>query len=228
MPSKKSAHACRFSIEAMSANLPNLYMWTFTWADVLDIEEASIRWKRFLTQPDGWCAAFPYMSGIRVFEIHPGADPFMPDLSHGLHVHAVIDRRVPVDITRSIWNRKKGGRLHVKAIPAEKAMYIGKYLAKQRVECLKGRRLWAPFGKCEASKVKDIVVDTRWTATYQFMATVVNGFSRLRWDQRARLVSQFVFSEDIHGAFASIGMEENLCETPEEHEHSHVVREVVP
>ena len=88
-------------------------------------------------------------------------------LSHGLHVHAAIDLYVPLDIIHKIWEREgKGSRLHVKQIPREGALYVGKYLAKQRIECLGRRRLWGAFGSCESSKCKDILVDCRWTATY--------------------------------------------------------------
>jgi hypothetical protein len=202
-------------------------MWTFTWPDVIDIPEAAKRWHRFISDHDGFCKAFPYTSGLRVFEQHPGSDPFEPDLSHGLHVHAVVPDRLPVDIVRSIWLRKGGGRLNVKYVPAEKAMYIGKYLSKQRIESLKGVRLWAPFGLCEANKVKDIVVDSRWTSTYQFLAAAVHGFKEMRWDQRARIVTRFCMGESFQDAFASIGMEEAWDEDAEaRHDHLHGVKEV--
>lgn len=228
MPSKKSSIACRFSIETLAGKLPNLYMWTFTWAEVKAVTEAKKLWNRFVHDPDGWVAAFPYMSGIRVFEIHPGADPFVPDLSHGLHVHALIDKRIPVDIVRSIWTRKGGGRLHVLRIPAEKAMYIGKYLSKSRIECLEGTRLWGPIGRSHTHKVKDIVVDSRWTATYQWMATIIHDFDKLRWDQRARLVTSFVFTDSLELSLQSIGMSESWESTPEQHEHHHLSLEVHP
>jgi len=155
---------------------------------------------------------------LRVFEMHPGSDRYVPGLSHGLHVHAIIDRRLPVDIMRSIWEEEgDGGRIHVCAIPAERAMYVGKYLAKQRVECMKGMRLWAPIGRAETSKVKDIVVDSRWTAAYRFLAVAMSGFKELRWDQRARITSRFCIGEDMGAALESIGMvrERNFGEEKE-------------
>ncbi len=49
------------------------------------------------------------------------------------------------------------GRIHVNRIPAEKALYMGKYLSKEdRAPCLKGWRLWAAFGPWESTKVKDV------------------------------------------------------------------------
>jgi len=197
----------------------DLFFWTFTWPKAQDVEESCSLWHRFIHARRGFCVAFPLVSGLRVFEMHPGRRVAGEMLSHGLHVHAVIDRYVPVDIVRSIWEREgQGGRLQVEKIPRERALYIGKYLAKARIECLKGKRLWAAFGQCEASKVKDIVVDTRWTESYKFLAVAVSGFSKLRWDQRARIVTSFCMGENIERAFESIGMERNWGEAIDKQE----------
>lgn len=188
----------------------DLYMWTFTWAEATTPEEGAKLWNRFVHPGGngiGFNKCFPSTSGLRVFEMHPGADPFQPELSHGLHVHMVVDERLPVDVMRSLWHRLgAGGRIHVKFIPRDKALYIAKYLAKARMECLKGVRLWAPVGRCQHTKVKDVVCDSRWTATYQFMAGILPGFDKLRWDQRARLVTSFTHGEELEDALRGIGM----------------------
>ena len=226
MPSMKSRIAFQFSMENFKTGL---FLWTFTWPKPMGPKEGSRLWGNFLrgksrSSPHGFNACFPFAAGLRVFEMHPGSDRYVPGLSHGLHVHAIIDRRLPVEIMRSIWeDEANGGRIHVRAIPAERAMYIGKYLAKQRVECMKGMRLWAPIGRAETSKVKDIVVDSRWTAAYRFLAVAMSGFSNLRWDQRARITTRFSMGEDMGAALESIGMvrernfgEEKEFEEPEQ------------
>ena len=193
-------------------------MWTFTWPMPMGPKEGSRCWGNFLrgksrSSPRGFNACFPLAAGLRVFEWHPGSDRHVPGISHGLHVHAIIDTRLPVEIMRSIWEREgDGGRIHVQAIAADRAMYVGKYLAKQRVECLKGMRLWAPIGRAETSKVKDIVVDSRWTAAYRFLAVAMSGFDKLRWDQRARIVTRFCIGDDVGAALESIGMERCIGE----------------
>ncbi|MDR3401477.1 MAG: hypothetical protein P4L99_03175 [Chthoniobacter sp.] len=207
MPSQKSKFALQFTLQKFPEHL---YFWTFTWAVALDVDEACKLWDRFLHHR-GFCDAFPHVSGLRVFEMHPGKRIGDETFSHGLHVHAVIDRYAPVDIVRSIWEREaKGGRLHVKKIPREGAIYIGKYLSKQRPECLGRRHLWAAFGACEASRCKDIVVNSRWTEAYKFLSLAINGFSKLRYDERARLVSHFVVGENIEAALDSIGLSKNF------------------
>jgi hypothetical protein len=214
MPSKKSQIALQFSIE----NFPvELYLWTFTWADPTPAKEGVKKWRNFLQgkgqNSQGFRSCFPTASGIRVFEIHPGGDRFQPGLSHGLHVHAIIDKRLPVDIMRTIWKEQgEGGMINVRRVPRDRAIYVGKYLSKQRNECMKGVRLWAAFGECETSKVKDIVVDGKWTATYRFLACAIKGFDKLRYDQRARIVSHFCLGEHIDDALRSIGMEPMVTE----------------
>ncbi len=60
------------------------------------------------------------------------------------------------------------GRIHVMRMPAEHAGYVGKYLSKERPECLKRWRLWAAFGKgWEPTKVKDVLKDTLFSRIYQ-------------------------------------------------------------
>ncbi len=209
MPSKKSKCAFQFSVESLSDDVSHLFMWTFTWADALDLSDASKRWSRFLSDRDGFRAAFPCAFGLRVFEIHPGKLILGERLSHGLPVHALFNQWLSVDIVRSIWTRKGGGRIHVKSIPKEKAIYVGKYLAKARPEGLNGHRLWAPSGDWEASKVRDIVVDSDWSKTYRLLAATISGFTDLRWDQRARIVSRVCLGVSFPQALVFIGLEEN-------------------
>ena len=218
MPSRKSQIALQFSLENFPAAL---YLWTFTWPDPQGPKDGARKWRNFMQGKgqgsSGFNSCFPLASGIRVFEWHPGSDRHVRDISHGLHVHAIIDQRLPIDIMRSLWlDQGEGGRIHVKMVPRAAAMYLGKYLAKQRIECMKGMRLWAAIGRCETSKVKDIVVDSKWTASYQFLAVAVNGFRELRWDQRARIVTQFVHGANVDEALRSIGMQPVVSEEEQE------------
>lgn len=62
--------------------------------------------------------------------------------------------------------------------------------------------------------MKDIVVNSRWTAAYRFLAVAMSGFGELRWDQRARIVTRFFLGDGMDVALESIGMvrERNMGE----------------
>ena len=120
-------------------------MWTFTWPTVVDIIVVRNAWNHFLNSGSGLLRSSPLVSGLRVFEVHPGEDG---EHSHGLHIHFVVNQRLPVDIVRIIAQRAGFGRIHVKRVKERKhALYLSKYLRKQdRTEALIGCRLWAEFG----------------------------------------------------------------------------------
>jgi hypothetical protein len=135
------------------------------------------------------------MHGVRVFEMHPGSPPHF--LSHGLHIHMVVDCFLPVDVVRAISTRKGFGRINVKRIPASRALYVAKYLSKPRCEAMKGMRLWSPVNFPEAHAVRDIVVESRWVDSYRFLASSIRGFSRISWQNRLKIVGHFMFGEPV-------------------------------
>ena len=219
MPNAKSKFAFQFTVNDMQSEL---YHWTFTFVEALDIKVAARNWKRFLggyTRSGTLLGAFPTISGIRVFELHPGRDIGNGEiLSHGLHVHAVVNERLPVEIVRSIAQRYGFGRVNVKCHPRERAMYLSKYLAKDRPECFKGMRLWAPFGLCDSHKVRDIVVDSRWTEAYKLLAATIGGFSKLAWNDRIAVVVCFIAGDSAHEALCRLGHFERETKDGPEHE----------
>lgn len=112
---------------------------------------------------------------------------------------------------RSIWEREgEGGRIHIKYVPKEKALYLAKYLSKDRSEALRGVRLWAPIGKSEHTRVRDVVVTSEWTETYRFLKASLAGWKKLRWYDRCRMVTAFMHGATFEESLASIGMSENF------------------
>jgi len=149
----KTACACQFSLEALGRGRDTVYLWTFTSPDVVPVDVCSQRWallQRDLVRSMG-------VQGVRVYEMHPGG--------HGLHVHLVVRNRIDVTAVRALSYKHGFGRINVVKIPASESAYVAKYLTKsRRVNVLKGVRLWACIGKPDgASKVKDIVIDSRIT-----------------------------------------------------------------
>ncbi len=94
-----------------------------------------------------------------MFELHE---------EHGLHVHFITNQFVDVNRARQLATQAGWGRIHVTRMPSERTGYLGKYLSKERPECLHRWRLWAGFGKAwEWTKVKDVIRKTLFSRIYE-------------------------------------------------------------
>jgi hypothetical protein len=187
----KSRKAFKFSMELLQDNttLPDGYLWTFTFKEVLDLPEAMKRWNKFCSSGNdrnqNLVNCFPAMGGLRVVEQHPGRDKLFPEMSsHGFHFHLATTDWLSVDVVRSLWERlAMGGRIDVKRIPKDKFMYLGKYLAKQRGQ-FKGVRQWSTVGTAERISARDIICNSHWTEAYKFLRVAIHGFNKLPWNNR--------------------------------------------
>ncbi|CAN5816687.1 hypothetical protein BH09VER1_BH09VER1_33860 [soil metagenome] len=90
---RKSQTAFLFSAERLAEE--GLYMWTFTFSDVLAINETRKLWNHLLTLLR---RKWPDLCGLRVFELHD---------THGLHVHLITNRYIRVEEARKL--AKKAG-----------------------------------------------------------------------------------------------------------------------
>jgi hypothetical protein len=147
MASRKSHVAFKFNVERLfERSQSGVYFWTATFRAVLTVKQASRKWSALskdLIRELG-------VSGIRVYELHD---------EHGLHIHWLVDRFLPVQVVRRIAERHGFGRIHVKRCGKWVCGYLAKYLSKEvRAACLKGKRLWAGFGNATWCRVKDINV----------------------------------------------------------------------
>jgi hypothetical protein len=172
----KSKAAFLFSAERLAAG--KLYMWTFTFAEVLSLNDTRSRWNHFLTLMR---RRWPLLCGLRVFELHE---------QHGLHVHLVTNRFIDVNETRRLAKAARWGRIHVTRIPVERAQYLAKYLTKDREPCLKSWRLWAGFGKWDWSRVKDVLLETPRGAIYRLCQESLRWNGNRGFHHRTMLVEQ--------------------------------------
>jgi len=170
----KSKAAYLFATQTLGKE--SLFMWTFTFAEVLDIKASRKRWNYLLTLIK---RRWPKLAGLRVFELHK---------NHGLHVHLVTNRWIDVNVARELAQQAGWGRIHVMRIPPERAGYLAKYLSKQRPECFKGWRLWAGFGEWEWTKVKDVVFDSLFCRIYRACKEAFSWTGNKNFRDRMRLV----------------------------------------
>lgn len=179
----------KFAFDCSCKSLPvsshgNLYLWTFTFAEVIDVAEGRRRWSEFLRalRKERKNRGQAKLKGLRVFELHPGG--------HGLHIHVATGCFMHVNQVRRLWFSVGGGRIHVKPIAPQRASDLSKYLRKQgRPECFKGARMWAAFGGADHTRVKDITIESNWTRTYAALCASLGFFSKLPWFQRCTAVA---------------------------------------
>src|SRR5207248_10363067 len=88
-----------------------LYLWTFTFKELLAVRETRKRWNHLLTL---LLREWPNLQGLRVFELHE---------EHGLHVHVVTNQFIDVNRARELAIQAGWGRIHVTPMPSEHAGY---------------------------------------------------------------------------------------------------------
>ena len=150
----KSKAAFLFASQTLGKQ--KLFLWTFTFKELLAVKETRKRWNHLLTL---LLRQWPTLQGLRVFELHE---------EHGLHVHLVTNQFIDVNRARELASQAGWGRIHVTPMPSEHAGYLAKYLSKERPECLFRWRLWSGFGKgWEWTQVKDVVRETLFSHIYR-------------------------------------------------------------
>jgi hypothetical protein len=181
----KSKTAFQFSTDTLGKEL--LYMWTFTFREILSIKDTRARWNYLLTLMR---RRWPNLRGLRVFELHK---------SHGLHVHLLTNRFIDVHEARKLAQQAGWGRIHVIRMPIERAGYVGKYLSKDRPPCFKRWRLWAGFGRWDWTRVKDLAVTSLFSQIYKACQTWLAWKGKTGFFDRMRLVAHLEFRTICEG-----------------------------
>lgn len=153
-------------------------LWTFTLKEVLTPREASKRWTKLLAalrkHDRQW-------AGVRVFELHPGA---YGEFSHGLHVHLVSHCFFSDRVMKAMCESHGWGHFDRRLIfDKTAALYIGKYLDKDRDGALFGMRLQSSFGPYLWTRLKDVMIESIRTRCFRAAAVMDWGDGR-DWDKR--------------------------------------------
>jgi hypothetical protein len=188
----KSKSAFLFSSRKLGTE--RLFLWTFTFKELLGVKDTRKRWNRLLTAIK---RTWPELQGIRVFEMHK---------RHGLHVHMVTNERIDVVQARALAEKAGWGRIHVTVMPSEHARYLAKYLSKERPLCLKRWRLWAAFGEgWEPTKVKDLIKESLFSTVYRACKEWQGWTDRGDFFERLDFVRRMVFMTIEQGWRAGLG-----------------------
>jgi hypothetical protein len=161
---------------------------------LLAVKETRKRWNHLLTL---LLRTWPNLQGLRVFELHE---------AHGLHVHLVTNQFIDVNRARELATQAGWGRIHVTRMPSEHVGYLGKYLSKDRPECLHRWRLWAGFGQgWEWTKVKDVIRETLFSQVYRACKQWMGWEGRGRFFDRMDLVRRMMVLTIENGWLPGLG-----------------------
>ncbi len=170
----KSTAAYYMTCEKLFRESKAVYFWTFTFKEVL---------------PDWWYAAswrvlmrdlgnryrmpapyrFPTFRGVRVLE---------PHASHGLHYHALIDQRIPIDLMQKLAAKVGMGWMWVVKCDVATVHYLAKYLAKgqrDKVKFYAKMHRWGTIGGFQGTRVRDIEINSPAANTMRYFAAEMGG-----------------------------------------------------
>ena len=146
----KSSVAFQLTAEGLFQPGFRVYFWTFTFSELRADYVCLKLWSEFLGHLKKRFTDCAW-GGVRVAELHR---------THGVHFHALFNRRLPVDLVRQVAKQYGFGRIHVKVADKGAGPYLAKYLRKQKeapVSESGGRsRRWAAFGAVARVLVKNI------------------------------------------------------------------------
>jgi len=167
-PVSKSHMAFIFAVGRMFHYSPKVYMWTLTFPEVHRDEWCMMRYAQFA---DKMRRSMPWVWGIRVVEVHPGRN--LHGLSHGLHFHFLINHRVSVHWIRREAEHLGFGRVHVRQVKRQEALYLGKYLTKGQPDLAKGSRRWGSINWPDCNRKNDIVVNSQFHRNFRKVQDMV-------------------------------------------------------
>jgi len=145
----KSQAAFVLTAEKFFDIYPKAYFWTFTFTSVMPDWWYSRNWAGFIRDLQHLHGEM--VLGLRVIEVHPGG--------HGLHYHAILNKRMNVHFVRRLGRRHGIGRVHVKTCDMGAAHYLVPYLSKDDT-LFKGIRRWSTVGGFIGVKKRDVVCET--------------------------------------------------------------------
>lgn len=166
----------------MFQRFPKVYFWTFTFVKVHEDWKYPLLWNGFMK--DVYHFFGGTVCGLRVIEIHPG------QYSHGLHYHALLSRRIAIQIMKRLGKRHGMGRISVSTANIEAAHYLAKYLTKEN-GLSKGMRQWGTIGGFKGVKKNSIQIDSVITRN-------------IKWSQKHCKLQQFSYAFFRHIAKESL------------------------
>lgn len=155
VPLNRSTAAFYFTCEKLFETSAHVYFWTFTFKKVYADWVYSYAFSAFYRDLSN---RFGHMLlGVRVVEPHK---------SHGLHYHALLNQRIPMDLVRRIGSQYGIGICWVEKADFGSVHYLAKYLSKSKRKgqrLYKGIKRWATVGGFVGTRVRKMIVESEAT-----------------------------------------------------------------
>jgi len=157
----RTATAFLFTVDRLVAHNPKLYFWTWTFRQVPYNDTWAMRmYHLFITR---LCRKVPGLLGVRVAELHK---------SHGIHFHAICNRRIPIDLVRKIgWPIGFGQIKVIEVTPGKLPEYLAKYLSKgyRKANIFARRRRWGTIGGLKSTRCRDVEYRSNFTRNHKIL-----------------------------------------------------------
>ena len=168
----KSEVAFLLSCEKLFEEEKEVYFWTFTFVKVMPDWWISRTFGEFMRAlrdiyKDG-------IRGVKVIELHQ---------THGVHYHALLNKRIYAGMVRRVGRRYGSGRVHVKRANKGAVGYMVKYLSKQfrkENKFFSGAARWGTIGTFRGVKVGDIELENNYTRAVHLIRMATG--SKPSWD----------------------------------------------
>jgi hypothetical protein len=159
----RSTAAFKFSAEWLCQQ-KQCYFWTLTFHECPESDDwAMHQFHLFRTK---LTRRFKALRGVRVIEWHK---------TRGIHFHFIVDVRIPIDLLFKLSMPLGFGRTGVRKVDEGTVAYLANYFDFSREnECGKRRRLWGRIGKWPNTRCRDVVFDTPFTRSYEFLKRFEN------------------------------------------------------
>jgi len=145
----KSQCAFVMSVRKLFEESSQVYFWTFTFVQVMPDWYYPRSWNVLMKDVQNLYGGM--LQGLRVLEVHPGG--------HGLHYHALVNRRICVHLINRMAKKVGMGITHVQRADVGAGEYLAKYLIKEN-PLWPGMRRWGTIGGFRQVKKNNIRIDS--------------------------------------------------------------------
>lgn len=156
-----------------------IYFWTFTFDKLYPDWFLSRAWGDFITDLGNLYGG--RLKGIKVAELHE---------THGIHYHALLNKRIWVEVVRRIGRRYGIGRVYVLRATPGAIAYLEQYIKPSGQSRMSpGIRRWSTVGGFDGVKCRDIDIDSPYHRVILEMQQLT-GIKKVSWGAASNIMAR--------------------------------------